>query len=391
MIKEFKVYYGGTPATQEQLDAIEEIVVEQEISRVWEARIKIPICIGEDGTWDGEDDPNYAEHARVRVEARIGEGDFIPLIDGRITDQDPGLSAYPGSSALTLTVQDDTTLLHREASSESFAGQSDSDIVRSIFSRAALGGEINVEDTGAPTDPNAVVQRRGTPMQFLRSIMSRRPDFYAYVLPGVQPGTSDCCFKRLPESPDPALSDLVLTGPESNISGFNIRRMSIRASAHEGASLNMGDMSVATASSSSADVVPLEGEGATLAGESDIRIRRLPPGIGDQTDLQEAADGAALDSSFTLRAEGAVLPLCYDGILSPYRMVRARVSNSRYSGNYVIFKVTHTLGVSEYTQSFSLRGNAVAPAAGAGASGPAAAAAIAGATFASFNIQMGIF
>src|SRR6185503_14167642 len=120
MIKEFKVYYGGTPATQEQLDAIEEIVVEQEIGLVWEARIKIPICIREDGSWDGEEDPNYAEHARVRVEARIGEGDFIPLIDGRITGQDPGMSAFPGSSTLVITVKDDTTLLHRAASSESF-------------------------------------------------------------------------------------------------------------------------------------------------------------------------------------------------------------------------------------------------------------------------------
>ena len=55
MIKEFKVYYGTTPATQEQLDAIEEIVVEQEIGRAWEARIKIPIQISEDGSWAGED------------------------------------------------------------------------------------------------------------------------------------------------------------------------------------------------------------------------------------------------------------------------------------------------------------------------------------------------
>lgn len=167
--------------------------------------------------------------------------------------------------------------------------------------------------------------------------------------------------------------------------------MSNRASAHEGASLNMDDMSVTTARSSSADVVPPEGEIATPAGESDIQVRRLPPGIGDQTDLQEAADGAALDSSLTVQAEGAVLPLCYGAILSPYRMVRARVSNSRYSGKYVIFKVTHTLGISEYTQSFSLRGNAVTPAASAGASGPAAAAAVAGAASVTFNIQVDIF
>jgi hypothetical protein len=392
MLKEFKVYYGGTPATQEQLDAIEEIVVEQEIGHVWEARIKLPICIGEDGTWHGEDDPNYAEHARVRVAARIGMGDFIPLIDGRITNQDPGLSANPGSSTLTLTVQDDTTLLHRQASSESFPGDSDSKIVRSIFKTAAFGGAIDVEDTGGPADQNVVVQRRGTPMQLLRSIMSRRPNFYAYVLPGSKPGTSDCCFKSLPKSPDdPSLPELVLTGPKRNISGFNVQRMSNRAAVHEGASLNMNDMSVRTASSSSANVVPPGGEGATLARGSDIRTRRLPPGIGDHTDLTEAAEGAALHSSFTVRAEGAVLPLCYGAILSPYRMVPVRVSDSRYSGNYVIFKVTHTLGLSEYTQRFSLRGNAVSPKTSPSASAPAVAAAVAGAAFVSFNIQGDIF
>jgi hypothetical protein len=228
-------------------------------------------------------------------------------------------------------------------------------------------------------------------MQLLRAIMWRHPDFYAYVLPGEAPGTSDCCFKRLPETPDPSLPELVLTGPDRNISGFNIRRLSDRATVHEGASLNMGDMSISTARSSSADVVPQEGEGATMAGEPDIRTRRLQPGIGDHTDLAEAAEGAALDSSFTIRAEGAVLPLCYGAILLPYRMVPVRVSNSRYSGNYVIFQVTHTLGISEYTQRFSMRGNAVSPATGAGASAPAAAAAVTGAASASFNIQLGIF
>ena len=359
MLKEFKVFYGGTSATREQLDAIDEIVVEQEIGRAWEARIMIPIRIAEDGSWNGENDSAYAEFARVRVEARIGDGEFVPLIDGRITDQDPGMDTEPGMSTLTLTVQDDTTILHREAAAESFTGESDSAIARSVFGSANLGGRVDVEDTGAPTDANAVVRRRGTPMQLLRLLMRRHPDFYAYVLPGQSPGTSDCCFKKLPASPDSALLDLVLTGPERNISGFRIQRMSNRAARHVGASLSMSDHSVATGSASSADAAPSDGEAATTPGGSDLRTRRLPPGIGDFTEMSEAAEGAALDSSFTVRADGDVLPQCYGAILSPYRMVRARVSNSRYSANYVIFKVVHTLGLSEYTQSFSVRGNAV--------------------------------
>lgn len=388
MIKEFKVYYGGTPATQEQLDAIEEIVVDQEIGRAWEARIKIPIQISEDGAWAGEDDPAYAEFARVRVEARIGNGAFVPLIDGRIVDQDPGMSANPGNSTLTLTIHDDTTLLHRAAGSEDFPpGDSDSAIARSLLSDAALGGSVEVEETGAPSDPDAVVQRHGTPMQLLRALMARHRDYYAYVLPGTAPGTSDCFFKKLPDDPDPALPDLVLTGPDRNISGFNIQRMANRAARYEGASLNMSDKTVSDATSDSASAPPPEGEASTAAGASDVRVRRLPPGTGDHTDPSEAAEGAALNSSFTVSANGSVLPLCYGAILSPYRRLRASVSNSRYSTTYVIFKVTHTLGISEYTQSFSVRGNAVSPQASVSASMPSPSAAIA----AAFNVQVDIF
>jgi hypothetical protein len=388
MIKEFKVYYGTTPATQEQLDAIEEIVVDQEIGRAWEARIKIPIQISEDGSWAGEDDPAYAEFARVRVEARIGEGDFIPLIDGRIVDQDPGMSANPGNSMLTLTIHDDTTLLHREAGSEEFPpGSSDSDIARSLLSDAALGGSVEVEETGAPSDPDSVVQRHGTPMQLLRSLMSRHRDYYAYVLPGTAPGTSDCFFKKLPDDPDPALPDLVLTGRDRNITEFNIRRMANRAARYESASLNMSDKTVADSTSESSAVPPAEGEASTTAPSSDVRVRRLPPGSGDHTDPSEAAEGAALNSSFTVSASGSVLPMCYGAMLLPYRRLRARVSNSRYSTTYVIFKVTHTLGLSEYTQSFTVRGNAVSPQASVSASAPSASAAIT----AAFNVQVNIF
>ena len=388
MLKEFKVFYGTDPATQEQLDEIEQIVVEQEIGRVWEARISIPICIAADGSWENERKPAYAEFARVRIEARIGEGDFIPLIDGRIVEQDPGMNANPGSSTLTLTVHDDSSLLHSESASESFPpGTSDSDIARRVFSDAALGGNVDVVDTEGPTNQDAVVQRNGTRMQLLRSLMARHPDYYAYVLPGSSRGTSDCFFKKLPTTPDPALPDLVLSGPDRNLSAFNIQRSSNRAATYEGASLSMSDKSVSEATSASSEAAPSEGEAATAAGSTDTRRRRVAPGVGDHTSVASAVESAALDASFTVRAEGSVLPLCYGAILSPYRMVRARVSNSRYSANYVISKVTHTLGLSEYTQSFSVRGNSVSPESAVSAAIPAAAAAVA----AAFNVQVDIF
>jgi hypothetical protein len=97
--------------------------------------------------------------------------------------------------------------------------------------------------------------------------------------------------------------------------------------------------------------------------------------------------GAAQTSAYSIEATGSTLPLCYNGVLTPYRMVSVRVSDSRYSTDYVIFKVTHTLTRSHYTQTFTLRGKAVSEKKGASATSPAASASVA----ASFNIQVSIF
>jgi hypothetical protein len=386
MTKEFKVFYDGTAATKEQLDEIEEIVVEQEVGRVWEARIKIPVCVSDTGTWEGEDDPNRKAFKRVRVEARIGDGDFIPLIDGRVVGQDNQRSQAPGSSFITLIVHDDSALLHREAESVPFAGKPDSEIARTIYETAALGGDVDVEDTPAPADPNAVLNQHGTKMQMLRSLAARYQNFYAYVLPGKTAGASIGCFKKLPTVADENTPPLYMFGEKRNLAEFNVRQQAQSASEIEGASLSFSDKSVATVKSSYRDATLLGDEVSTDAPAGDVKKRRLPPGHNDLTDLKSATDGEADASGYTLRADGSVLPLRYTGILIPYKVVPVRVSDSRYSGNYLIFKVTHTLGRSEYTQSFNMRGNAVSASKSAGPSAPAPSASIS----ASFNVQFGV-
>lgn len=149
----------------------------------------------------------------------------------------------------------------------------------------------------------------------------------------------------------------------------------------------MSDLSVTTASAGPDDSLTSGRTGATTGDDADLRLRRLPPGTGDLTDLSEAALGMAGESGFTLRAEGSVIPALYEAILSPYRMVSVRVSASRYSTDYVIQKVVHTLGVSEYTQSFTMLGNVVSASDASDSSAPRAAASLA----AVFNVQMDIF
>ena len=386
MQTEFKVFYGGKPATKEQLDGIEEIVVEQEMDKAWEARIKIPVCIAENGSWHGEDDAAYAEFARVRVEARIGEGEFVPLIEGSIHAQEPDYNAGPGLSAVTLIVHDDSKKLHRKANSESFTGKTDGQVVSSIFKAVELGEGFDVENPPAGADPNAVLNRHGTMMEMLRSITDRYGNYHAYVLPGATAGKSKGCFKKLPTKPDSSLPIAFLSGPNRNLAEFRIQRNSGRAAKVEGAHLSMSDKQVTTASAGPNDGLSPGHEGATSGKDKDVRLRRLPPGTGDHTDLTEAVKGMAEESGYTLKAEGSVIPGVYCAILSPYKMLSVRLSNSRYSTGYVITKVVHTLGISQYTQSFSVIGNQVSGQTGAGALLPQPSASLT----AGFNVQLSI-
>jgi hypothetical protein len=389
MSAEFKVFYNNEPATQEQLDEIEEIVVEQEVDRVWEARMKIPVCMTEEGSWGGEDDATKQAFTRVRIEVRIGEGEFVPLVDGRVVGNDSERSSIPGKSMITLVIHDDSALLHREEELQRYDGKSDSQIAQEIFDAAALGGTPDVETTpDIPDNPAAATIQRGTKMQILRSLAQRQRDFHAYVLPGENAGESIGCFKKFPTQPDENLPSLVMFGEDRNLAQFNVRENARSSSEVTAATMSFGDKSIVTATKSYRDTTLLGSDTANEPSSENITKRRLPPGQSDTVDLDAAAAGEAARSSFSLDADGSVLPLCYGGVLSPYRVVPVLLSDSRFSTNYVIFKVLHTLTRSQYTQSFSMKGNAVsAKPSGSGATTPAASASAS----VSINVQISIF
>ena len=76
---EFKMFFDGVSATTEQLDKVDEIVVDQAIDRAWEARLKIPVCVNNDGKWEGEEEAWMKAFTRIRVEVNPGDGKFDVL------------------------------------------------------------------------------------------------------------------------------------------------------------------------------------------------------------------------------------------------------------------------------------------------------------------------
>ncbi|HEV7389312.1 MAG TPA: hypothetical protein VGN73_11935 [Gemmatimonadaceae bacterium] len=357
---EFKMFLDGASATIDQLDKIDEIVVDQAVDRAWEARLKIPVCVNNDGKWDGEQEAWMKAYTRIRVEVNPGDDKFVPLIDGPVVGFDSARTAVPGKSVVTVVVHDDSALLNREEKVDVQKGKKDSDLARQIFSDAQLVPDV--ETTPAQPDQNGASVRRGTPMQYLRALARQNRDFHAYVLPGKTPAKSIGCFKRFAKDTD-GLPDMTLLGPDRNIETFNVNNKAHNPSSVQAATLSIAHDKIQKSTASYRNAT-LMGDKTPDGSDPNPATRLLPPGQTDRVDLEQATKGAAADSGFSLEATGSVVPFCYPAVLSPYRVVLVKISDSPYSAKYLISQVTHTLTRSIYTQSFAMKGNATSGGAG---------------------------
>jgi phage protein D len=354
----YRLYIGGTPATQEQLDLFEEITVHQAIDQAWEARLKMPVKTDDGGHWTGEadSDPLTGDFARIRIEIKVGNGNFTALIDGPVVGHDSNMSSEPGESEVTLIVHDDSVYLNRVESTEPWPNLLDHEIAQQIFNNHAEIATTDIDTTpsaGGGLSPQE--RQRSTDIQLLRRL-ARRNGLHAYVLPGDTPGASVGLFRALPGEPGD-LPDLVLLGKDRNIASFQVRNDMQSASQVQAYSLSITDKVVTTATSSTRDLSLLGDEGA-LSSESNAATRLVGAGQDGAVSPEQAVQAEAARDAFAFEANGTVVADCYHAVLQPYRAVTARGVNGRLSGLYVIKSVEHQLTRSLYKQDFVVMRNA---------------------------------
>jgi hypothetical protein len=358
---EYTVFFDNQQASQELLDKIDEVKVTQQVDQAWEARLMIPVCVNNDGKWEGEQETWMRPYNRVRVEVKIGEAAPVALIDGPVVGFEGQRSTYPGKSIVTVVVHDDTAFLNREDELAFYQTGSDSDIARQIFSQARdIQGPIDIDAVPAqPDNPSAVVAQRGTKIQILRSLAARHRRWHAYVLPGPTAGQSVRAFKKYPTRSD-GLPGLVLLGPDRNLNSFNATNNHSEPRDVTASTLEIKNKNIVTKTASYSDVGLVGGE----AANKDNRKRstyRLPPGQNDSVDLDSAVQGEVDRASYSINANGSVIPFCYTGVLSPYRAVDIVISDNPYSSTYILTKVVHNLTRSIYTQEFTAISNSTSP------------------------------
>lgn len=359
---EFRLFLQGEPATREQLDAVEEITVEQRVDAAWECRATYPVRVDAQGAWQGTDEPWMQPFARYRVELRIAGGPWVALIDGAVASRLVPRNAQPGRSTLTLVVHDDSVLLNREQGTEVLDG-SLAEVVERLFEHEAIAEtDVETPEEGGGDGSTPVTVRRGSPMQLLRQL-ARQADMHAYVLPGERPGSSVGCFKAFPTEPGD-LPPLFLLGADRNMEEFTVSGDHAAPARAHASTLSFADKSAATGEAGAADL-QLLGDEPAPAGDEEASVL-APPAYGGVTDATTRATAASRRASRAIQAHGSVLTGCYAGVLRPYEAVQVGRVGDRDSGTYVVRTVTHTLNRSVYTQSFTLLRDAVRAGGGSG-------------------------
>jgi phage protein D len=364
---EFRLFFDNEPATPEQLERVEKISVDQEIDMMWEGSVHLPLRVDAQGNWEDDDEAFMQPFARVRIEVRVGDGRFVPLIDGPIVGFDSKLSSEPGKSTMILTIHDDSVRLNQEDRISQYEDQTDDEIASEVFGQF---GDIiqNTDIESTPASGSALtadIFQRGSSMQFLRRL-ARRQGMHAYVLPGEQPGQSVGVFRSLPKQPD-GLTPLTLLGQDRNIEGFALRFNAQRPARVTATSLRITDQEIISGDSGSDDAESL-GDGSLVESSSDISQVILPPQIGESVDIDQATRARAISAGFAVTGSGNTREDYYPDVMSPYRLVTLLGGNSPVSGDYLITRVTHTITRNIYKQSFKLSRNARTESTGPGGS-----------------------
>lgn len=359
---EFRLYFDNEPADEERLSLFCEIRVDQAIGMAAEAELSMGIGADDSGVWSGIEEDFTQPFARVRVEVKVGDGDFVPLLDGPIVGSRFELEAAPEASKLIVVAQDDSVLLNQEEGVELYEDMATHEIVEQIFSEHGLTPEVESTPVAGAGLTRYTV-RRGTSMQLLREL-ARRHGMFVYVRAGASPGSSVGVFARPSLAPSDAPA-LKLLGADRNVASFRAELDALKPLTAEARSVGVARKAELTSETTASDLDSLGDAAAhdVVAPPAKTLLARTRE---EQTDLDEATASAVNLSSFAYSASAEVEAESYAAVLQPYQVLTVLGVGGYLSGDYLISRVTHVINGESYKQQIQLRRNARSAGGGGG-------------------------
>lgn len=351
---EFRLYVDNTPATADQLASFSRIRVEQAVGMAAAAELQLSLVPDDDGVWSGFDEPAAQPFARVRIEVKVDDADFVALLDGPVVGQRFELDSTPDASRLVVIAHDDSVLLDRDEKVAVFENLGLADLVKNLIEEPGLTSRVAAGLPDAASAVDRFIVQRGTNMQTLRTL-AKRFGMFVYVEPGESPGQSVGIFEAA-AARDDGLPGIVLLGADRNVATFSAEFDALRPQTAKAGTVRAIDKEQLAGSATSASEQALGDESAHAIVTPAATL--LSQTREEQSDLDAAAAAVVDVSSWAFSARGEVDSDLYPGVLRPYRKLTVTGVGPQLSGDYMVARVLHEIDDSGYRQSFSLSRNA---------------------------------
>jgi phage protein D len=323
--------------------------------------LRMRVVIGvKDGCsgWSFVDDNIFNRLTHIGISVAVGSARAETLLNAYVIETYANFANQPGSSILNVVAMDPTVLMNLQEKVKPWPNMADSDVANAIFSSPDYRFTPIVDVTKWKRQENEqTLIQRGTDIQFLQQL-AQRNGFECYVETNSQTGAVEGHFHapRLSQSPQGVLS--VNLRDATNVNSFNPRFDMLRPATAQAANLDVESRSGQQAQVASLRLATL-GSDAALAARQPRRLLPSGTGLARTGELQTYAQALVDQSALAITAEGELNTVAYGGILRAKRPVLVRGAGQQFSGTYYVERVSHVLTADSYTQSFSLRRNAL--------------------------------
>ncbi|ESQ14664.1 MAG TPA: hypothetical protein DDY14_10735 [Chromatiaceae bacterium] len=355
----FTLLVDGQTLDDQTLAQLQTVEAEEHYQMADMLRLVFSIDVKEDGSgWRVLDDGVFTPLTNLQLQITVGNNDPVTVIDAYVVETQTALTNNPGESTLNVVAMDASVLMSRNEVVRTWAGMAHSDIASTIFNEYGFSPEVESTDVTYEEDNTLIVQR-GTDIHFLHLLAQRHGfDVYIDVDPSSGGLTGHFGPVRLDDEPQGLLT--IHMGQSSNLHYFNVRWDMLRPTEVQVDNIDFDSGEDQTGSANGSDLTLLGGD--DLFEATTPRMSRvLPAGATIEAEFLSLAQGLSNRSSLAVIAEGEVDTNNFGAVLRAKRTVTVRGAGELYSGIYLVERVLHAFIDGEYTQSFTLRRNALSP------------------------------
>jgi hypothetical protein len=274
------------------------------------------------------------------------------LVDGIITNHQVSPGTKPGEGNLVVTGEDISIKLDLDERKESYANQSDSDIVQTIL-RRYTGDGLLPEVTATKVRPQKnqrVPMQLGTDLSYIQAL-AQQNGFVFYVEPTPAPGVTKAHWglQNFESPTQPALT--INMGPSTNVESMSFTFDALGPATPK--------ISILDPTTRLTITIPAPNTGSrpplSLRRAESLRTT-LPTDTAnlDSSQASTRASAAVTSSADAVTGSGQLDAVRYGGVLRARQLVGVRGAGNSYDGSYYVKQVTHKIKRGEYKQTFSL-------------------------------------